>query len=76
MKRQLYQCSMARVNPMRRIYCAAGHKLSNQLRIKDMAAGASLVLIECQDCGDFDEMGPPLIRRDRGWFGFRLSEGN
>lgn len=70
-KRSLYQCFNARVLE-KRIYCAKGHMLDVSRACKTIAAvrlarGEPLELAVCQNCPDFDEMGEPLVRAERGW---------
>ena len=71
MKQTLYECLHARVSG-KRIYCDKGHPLSlksddGSLDIRRLARGEPLALGICQDCSDFDCMGPPLPEEDRGW---------
>jgi len=71
MKRTLYECSHARVSD-RRIYCDKGHPLSSKsdnggLDIRRLASGSPLALRICQNCLDFDCMGPPIPEEERGW---------
>jgi hypothetical protein len=70
-RRTLYQCSHARVRG-ERIYCEKGHLLSPKsengtLNIRRLARGDLLALGVCQQCPDFDRMGPPLAAAERGW---------
>lgn len=70
-KRTLYQCSHARVRG-NRIYCEKGHPLSLKsgdgcLDIRRLARGEPLMLGICQECPDFDSLGPPIPEEDRGW---------
>jgi len=73
-KRSLYQCSHARF-PIKgdRIYCDKGHSLSRISRkdgtisVVRLARGEPLELTVCQLCRDFDELGPPVPREERGW---------
>lgn len=69
--RQLYQCLHAKVKGDK-IACAKGHPLS--LLSEDGSIGLirvwrhqPLEMTICQKCLDYDEMGPPLRREDRGW---------
>ena len=71
MKRTLYECSHARVGGGR-IYCEKGYVLSSKsekgrLNIRRLARGDPLVLAVCQDCLDFDCMGPPMPHEEKGW---------
>jgi len=71
MKRTLYECSHARVKGSR-IYCEKGYVFSLKsnnggLDVKRLARGDPLVLAVCQDCLDFDSMGPPIQEEERGW---------
>jgi len=69
-KRSLYECFNARVKGDK-IYCARGHKLSlrsdGMIDIKRLERGVALVLSVCQDCPDFDSMGEPVPKEERGW---------
>jgi len=70
-KKALYECSHARVGG-NRIYCDKGHVFSlksnnSGLDVKRLARGDPLVLAVCQDCLDFDSMGPPIPEEERGW---------
>jgi len=69
-KRSLYQCLNAKVLNDR-IYCNKGYKLRKTedggLNIKRLARGAPLKFLICQDCPDYDEMGPPIPEGERGW---------
>ena len=71
MKQTLYECSHARVKG-NRVYCDKGHVLSSRspdgtLDIKRLARGEPLRFEVCQDCPDFDSMGPPIPKEERGW---------
>jgi len=75
-KRTLYECSHARVGG-NRIYCGKGHVFSlksnnSGLDAKRLARGDPLVLAVCQDCSDFDSMGPPIPDEERGWIRKRV----
>jgi len=65
-KRSLYQCSCAKVRG-RKIVCSAGHELSLHASLLALARGAPLELSCCQNCEDYDEMGPPVPAAERGW---------
>ena len=70
-KRTLYDCSHAKVKG-RCIYCDKGHPLSlksddGSLNIKRLARGDLLALGVCQECPDFDSIGPPILEEERGW---------
>ena len=71
MKRTLCECSHARVGG-NRIYCDKGYVFSLKsnnggLDVKRLARGDPLALAVCQDCLDFDSMGPPIPEEERGW---------
>ena len=71
MKRTLYECSHARVKGSR-IYCDKGYVFSSKsnnggLDVKRLARGDPLILAICQECSDFDCMGPPIPEEERGW---------
>ncbi len=68
MKRQLYQCSKARCNG--KIYCAAGHYLNGKHKtvlMECLERGSPLAMTACQACEDYDEIGPPIPKGERGW---------
>ena len=73
-KRSLYQCFNARF-PIKgdRIYCDKGHSLlrisrkDGTISVVRLARGEPLELTVCQLCRDFDELGPPVPREERGW---------
>lgn len=76
-QRQLWQCSNARVNGIdEEIYCKEGHPLTGKsldgaIGLLKAQRGAPLCMRSCQDCIDYDEMGTPLEKKDRGWFTYR-----
>jgi len=66
-KRSLYQCSNARVRGPK-LVCEKEHKfpiVASSILV--LARGAPLELSCCQECPDYDEMGPPVAKEDRGW---------
>ncbi len=69
-KCSLYQCLNAKVNDTR-IGCDKGHRLipweNGTTDIKRLARGEPLELAPCQKCPDYDEMGEPVNKEDRGW---------
>ncbi len=70
-KRSLYQCFNAKVMGGE-IRCVAGHTLDSRNQngnkpIRDLHAGRPLECQVCQECPDYDEMGPPILPEDRGW---------
>ncbi len=70
-KRTLYECAHARVNG-EGVYCRKGYQLSlrpgnGHLDINRLARGQRLAFKACQDCLDFDCMGPPVPPEERGW---------
>ena len=74
-KRTLYECSHARVKETG-IYCDRGYSLcqrpnNRHVDINRLARGKRLAFETCQDCLDFDCMGPPVPPEERGW----LEEG-
>ena len=71
-KRTLYECSHARVRGDR-ICCARGHRLLSKsadgsIGIGRLIRGKRLAFQVCQSCPDFDCMGPPVPREEKGWF--------
>lgn len=72
MKRSLYQCSYAKVLNDG-IYCAKGKILhptstNGHIHIRHLIKGKPLELRICQDCLDYDCMGPPVPAGERGWY--------
>ena len=70
-KRTLYECAHARVEG-ENIYCRKGYQLSlrpgnGHVDISRLARGQRLAFKTCQDCLDFDCMGPPVPPEERGW---------
>ena len=70
-ERTLYQCSHARVKGDR-IRCRKGHPLLKKSEdggtdIEQLARGEPLAFRICQECPDFDRMGPPVPPEERGW---------
>ena len=70
-KRTLYECAQARVQGVS-IYCCKGYPLclrpgNGHLDISRLARGQRLALKVCQNCPDFDCIGPPVPSEDRGW---------
>ena len=70
-KRTLYECAHARVNG-ESIRCCKGYPLSlrpgnGHLDIRRLARGQRLAFKACQDCLDFDCIGPPVPPEERGW---------
>ena len=70
-KRTLYECAHARVKG-EGIYCRKGYQLglrpgNGYLDIMRLARGQRLAFKTCQDCLDFDCMGPPVPPEERGW---------
>jgi len=70
-KRTLYECSYARVKG-ESIYCSKGYSLylqpgNGHLDISRLARGQRLAFKACQNCPDFDCIGPPVPPEERGW---------
>ncbi len=70
-KRTLYECAHGRVRG-ESIYCRKGYTLSlrpgnGHLDISRLARGQRLAFSVCQNCLDFDCMGPPVPPEERGW---------
>jgi len=68
--RSLYQCFHAKVMGDK-IYCEKGHLLTCQnsgcVSIQRLANGQPLEMDICQNCPDYDKMGEPLAKNQRGW---------
>ena len=70
-KRTLYECSHARVRGDR-ICCRKGCRLlfkssDGGIGIGRLAKGNQLAFQVCQNCPDFDSMGSPVQKEERGW---------
>ena len=69
-KRNLYQCAHAKVFKDR-IKCEHGHFLGGakdgSLSIFPLIRGNPLECLSCQECFDYEEIGPPVKEEDRGW---------
>ena len=70
-KRSLYECFNARGKDSR-IRCSKGYSLmvkteDGGVDIGRLANGRPLAYGVCQNCPDFDFMGPPIPREERGW---------
>jgi len=70
-KRTLYECSHARVKG-ECIYCLKGYSLylrsgNGHVDIGRLAKGQRLAFKVCQNCPDFDCIGPPVPPEERGW---------
>ncbi len=77
-KRTLYECSHARVKGDC-IYCFKGYPLcirpgNGPLDISRLAMGQRLALSICQNCPDYDGMGPPVPPEERGWTKKKVTE--
>ncbi|MDD5486617.1 MAG: hypothetical protein PHW65_03595 [Dehalococcoidales bacterium] len=68
--RSLYQCLKAKVQG-KVIRCAAGHKFPCQadgvVPVDYLKSGRPLILITCQTCPDFEQIGERLSDAERGW---------
>ena len=70
--RSLYQCLNAKVCGGEYISCSKGHSLfpsssAGSVSIRWLALGKPLEMTVCNNCPDYDEMGPPVEEKDRGW---------
>ncbi len=81
-ERSLYQCSHAIVQGSKSvgprfnavhsrwncmIECTAGRKFPDGTNYYHLANGKRLEFTVCQECPDFDSMGPPVPDGERGW---------
>ena len=65
--RSLYQCFNTKVKG-EKLYCSKGHEFPIlKTSIQALARGAPLIFSCCQNCEDYDEMGPPIPANERGW---------
>lgn len=68
--RTLYQCGHARVKGDW-VRCEKGHGLSgfpySEVSLGRLKAGEPLELVACQKCPDYDRLGGPVKKEDRGW---------
>ena len=67
----LYECSHAIVRTDR-IKCEKGYNLTGKaadggIGIRQLARGDTLACEVCQRCPDFDSMGPPIPKEEKGW---------
>jgi len=69
-KRSLYQCFEAKVHGDQ-IYCAEKHHLYNRadgtISIRGLERGEPLEMTVCQKCEDYNHMGDPIPKNERGW---------
>lgn len=68
-KRTLYECFNAKVDT-KRIYCSKGYPLTPEqanLHPMHLEKGEPLAPKICQQCINFDRMGPPVPEEERGW---------
>ena len=65
-KRSLYMCSHAKVKG-EELYCSKRHEFPLSASTLSLFRGAPLELSCCQNCEDYDEMGPPVPAGERGW---------
>lgn len=69
----LYECSNAHVaTDGQHIYCTKGHILDDgsktgMISIRSLATGKPLIYSVCQNCKNFDPMGPAIPKAERGW---------
>lgn len=68
----IWQCLNARfpVTGKGRIICRAGHELPKIVDAENVQLGEVFGKKEClicYSCGDFDKIGPPIRKRERGW---------
>jgi hypothetical protein len=70
MARSLYQCGNAIVQG-RDISCNCGHSLSSKkggaVELRRLIQGTELEIAICQDCQDYDYLGPNPKKREKGW---------
>ena len=64
-RRSLYQCSHAVVK-YGTVCCSVGYNLK-AVNIRQLIRGDPLESDVCQDCSDYDCMGPPVPKDERGW---------
>ncbi|AGG05905.1 hypothetical protein [Dehalococcoides mccartyi] len=74
-RRTLYECAHARVGTGR-IYCNQKYPLSQasldgSLDVHRLEEGKQLAPKVCQQCDDFDCMGPPVPEEERGWLNMK-----
>jgi hypothetical protein len=72
--RSLYQCFNAKVSGDR-IKCSKGRFLGSakdgSLSITPLLRGMPLEAVSCQACPEYDEIGSPVEKGDRGWLNIR-----
>ena len=66
--RSLYQCSNAKAGLVW-LYCRMGHRFKGLTFISNvrLEEGDPLEYKVCQKCEDFDYMGEPIPKSERGW---------
>ena len=75
-ERSLYMCANARVSGDW-INCRAGHRLdklskNGSANLRRLRNGERLEFSVCQNCPDYDKIGPPVPNGERGWSGVGL----
>jgi len=63
------------------IRCDLGHCLDaksgdGSVSVRRLAWGAGLTYAVCQKCPDFESMGPPVLREERGWLKIQSTSRN
>jgi hypothetical protein len=69
-KRTLYECFNAKVSG-KDIYCEEGYALGKgegSLDQSRLEQGEKLAPKICQQCAEFDSMGPPVPADEKGWY--------
>lgn len=71
MLRSLYRCGNAKVRGDK-IQCDKGHRLwdgrlDGSISSLRLQRGSPLKFVVCQECKDFDDMGPEVPAEERGW---------
>ncbi|AQY72680.1 hypothetical protein B1772_01005 [Dehalococcoides mccartyi] len=79
-KRTLYECAHARVGTGK-IYCDQNYPLSQasfdgSLDIQQLAEGRALASRICQQCINFERIGPPVPEEERGWLKIKEDVNN
>lgn len=69
-KRSLWQCFEAKYG-VEKIRCGKGHRLQSKgdgtISAVRAERGTPLVLVACQKCRDYSQMGKPIPEKQRGW---------
>ena len=73
--RSLYQCYNAKCG-IDEIFCSKGHEFGkSNCNVSSLKRGDPLEYTVCQECTDFEFMGPPIPKEERGWMDIEAITG-